>query len=700
MYLFKKLFPAIVIGSLVTAGSAMAQTISIVSGDGAIVTQNNVTINNLIVVVRSAQGQPLPGATVTWTVNGQGSVTNGATTTTAADGTSSNSFLGPTLFNLSYAQAVVNASAFGSSVNFTMTTSGLDLSASQAALVQSSVSYPTAGVVLSGSAGSIGSTAVQVQVFSNGISGFTGLQNVLVRLLPANTTTGPQITCSGSTGYTTSTGYASCLPVFSGSPGTGNYTIDVGQGYRQYGPFPFTVTQGSVAGIIVTGGNNQAGAPGTALTLPLTARTQDVNGNPLPSVPVTWLVSPPGAATITSSSSASDQNGNVSAQVTLGSTPGPVQVVLSSPQGGTVATFTLSINVQITGLNKLAGDLQTALVNTTFAQPLVVQVSSAQGPAANAQVQFTSTGAPVSFLNGGIITTDPTGKATVTVQAGATAGTATVTASLSSYSVTFTLTISPPGPQITSSSFTNGVGGQAGGVSPSSVLTISGGGIAPGLQGCVSGSQIVGPLPLQVSNVTVLFTEPGYKAYAPIFDVCNLGVGQQYVTVQVPTDLALGAASVTVAANSGSTTVNNIPVTPVSPGIFQSAGTDNVMRAVLQHADGSYVSLQSPAQPGEKLQGYLTGLGRPISASGVTIGTDQGGIQGDPAAPQVQVLMGVADEGVIPDSVVYAPNLIGVWIVTFEVPADAPSGNNLNFAVAAILNDSPQYGNASKIPIQ
>ena len=136
MYLFKRLFPAILIGSLVTAGAATAQTISIVSGDGAIVTQNNVTLNNLEVVVRSVQGQPLSGATVTWTVNGQGSVTGGATTTTAADGTSSNSFLGPTLFNLSYAQAVVNASAFGSSVNFTMTTSGLDLTASQAAVVR------------------------------------------------------------------------------------------------------------------------------------------------------------------------------------------------------------------------------------------------------------------------------------------------------------------------------------------------------------------------------------------------------------------------------------------------------------------------------------------------------------------------------------------------------------------------------------
>src|SRR5271167_2286221 len=106
MYLFKfkKLLPAILAGFLMTAGGAMAQTISLVSGDGQIVTQNNVSQNNLVVVVRSFQGQPVAGATVTWTVNGQGSLTNGMTTTTAFDGTSTNMFLGPTLFNLSFAQ--------------------------------------------------------------------------------------------------------------------------------------------------------------------------------------------------------------------------------------------------------------------------------------------------------------------------------------------------------------------------------------------------------------------------------------------------------------------------------------------------------------------------------------------------------------------------------------------------------------------
>jgi uncharacterized protein (TIGR03437 family) len=162
----------------------------------------------------------------------------------------------------------------------------------------------------------------------------------------------------------------------------------------------------------------------------------------------------------------------------------------------------------------------------------------------------------------------------------------------------------------------------------------------------------------------------------------------------------LGAASVTVAANTGSTTVNNVPVTPVSPGIFQTVMSDKALRAVLQHADGSYVSLESPAHPGETLRAFVTGLGRPVSASGVAIGTNQGGIPGDNAAPQSPLIIGVADEGVTVDSAMYAQNLIGVWMLTFKVPTDAPTGNNANFAVAVVLNDSPVYGNPSKIPIR
>jgi uncharacterized protein (TIGR03437 family) len=692
-----------------TAGAASAQVISIVSGDGQVGTQILPPQNPLVVVVKNAQGQPVPGTPVTWTLNGQGSLPNGFTTTTDANGQSSNQFLGGALVNQSFSQTIITASAFGTSVNFTETTAAVDPTAANAPLVQASVLFPTLSDVLTGAAGSTGTQSIQVQVVSSGISGGVGIPNVLIRLIPADPN-GPQIACSGNTGYTNSSGTTNCIPSFSGPTGNGRYNIDVGGSYRVFGPFNFTITQAGVSAFRITSGNNQSGAPGTTLPLPLTAQAIDANGNPLPNVPVTWQavpVTPPGTTvalnpvTINNASTASDASGNVTANVALGSIPGPVQVRLSNSTGSVQVLFSLSINLQLSGISKVAGDNQSAVTNSTFAQPLIVQVNSSQGPAAGVQVQFTSTGAAVVLPNSGIATTGSNGQASITVQAGANAGPTTITASVSGFSTTFSLTINLPGPQITSSSFFNGVGGQAGGVSPASILAIYGAGVAPGIQGCVSSSQFgVGPMQILLAGVDVLFTEGAYQAYAPIYFVCNLGVGQEYVMVQVPADLPLGSASVTVAAPSGSKTVSGIPVTPVSPAVFETVMSDKVKRAVLQHADGSFVELENPAHRGEQLRAYVSGLGRPVSASGVRIGTNQGGIAGDDAAPQVPVIVGVADAGVVIDSVVYAPNMIGVYVVTFEVPADAPSGNNLDFAVAAVVNDAPVFGNPSKIPIQ
>jgi uncharacterized protein (TIGR03437 family) len=363
--------------------------------------------------------------------------------------------------------------------------------------------------------------------------------------------------------------------------------------------------------------------------------------------------------------------------------------------------FTLQVTLQVTGINKIAGDNQDAVINATYAQPLVVQVNTSQGPAPGVQVQFASTGAvPVLFPNGQVATTGSNGQASITVQAGPTAGTAIVTASISGFSATFTLTAHPPGPAISLSSFFNGAGGQAGGVSPASVLTIVGAGIATGLQGCVAGNTGVGPLQLLVSAVTVLFTEgSSYSSYAPIYAVCNQG-GQEYVTVQVPADLPLGATSVTVRAGVGTKTVDGVPVAQFSPGIFETVMSDSKKRAVLQHSDGSFVSLESPAQKGEKLRAYVTGLGRPVSASNVLIGSNQSGIPGDDATPLVPIIVGVANQGVAVISAVYAQDLIGVYLVSFVVPSDAPSGKDIGFSLAVNLNGNLLYSNSSEIPIQ
>src|SRR5271165_6325569 len=129
MHVSKKLFLDLLFAGLIAAtatSAASAQTVSIVSGDGQVAVQNNQALNQMIVAVKNFSGQPVVGATITWTINGQGSLLFGSSTTTDVNGYGYNQFLGGTLFGVSFTQSIITATAFGSSVNFTQTTSGQD----------------------------------------------------------------------------------------------------------------------------------------------------------------------------------------------------------------------------------------------------------------------------------------------------------------------------------------------------------------------------------------------------------------------------------------------------------------------------------------------------------------------------------------------------------------------------------------------
>jgi uncharacterized protein (TIGR03437 family) len=320
------------------------------------------------------------------------------------------------------------------------------------------------------------------------------------------------------------------------------------------------------------------------------------------------------------------------------------------------------------------------------------------GPAAGFQVQFTSAGAPVFISNGGVALSDSSGRAAVTVQAGTTSGTAVVTATSGSFSASLTLTIqaSTPAPL----SFFNGASNQPGVVSPAGIVAIYGTGIAPGVSGCVSANQILGPLPMSLSGLTVQFASPGYSAASPLYSVCNLGPGQEYLVVQTPADLPAVDTTVTVQAGGSPVGQGTTPTAQVSPGIFTTQMSDGTKRAILRRQDGTYVSLENPAQAGERLQAFVTGLGRPVTASGISLNTNQAGITGDDAPPPNPVTIGVAGEVLQPVTAIYATDQIGVYVLTFDVPNDAPSGADVAFTVTTTLSDQSVVTDSTTLPIQ
>ena len=114
--------------------------------------------------------------------------------------------------------------------------------------------------------------------------------------------------------------------------------------------------------------------------------------------------------------------------------------------------------------------------------------------------------------------------------------------------------------------------------------------------------------PPTFSGVTISFN----GTPAPIYYVQDIN-GADQVSVQVPFEVQPGPAvtlEVNVANENPATVI--VPVKPLAPGIFTSVTEKNY--AVAVRPDGSQVSPTNPAQRGENIQLYVTGLGQATPA--------------------------------------------------------------------------------------
>ena len=140
------------------------------------------------------------------------------------------------------------------------------------------------------------------------------------------------------------------------------------------------------------------------------------------------------------------------------------------------------------------------------------------------------------------------------------------------------------------------------------------------------------------------------------------------ITIQIPSGLSLGLANIVVTVPGvGSSTPFTITLNAFAPAFFQGAQSGGLV-PVLQHTDGSIVSVSNPAAPSETLMGYMTGLGRtnPPVPDGTT-----------PGAPAPTVNPVTATIKGEPAQVLFAglPTVgVGVDQVNFRVPADIPTG--------------------------
>ena len=196
-------------------------------------------------------------------------------------------------------------------------------------------------------------------------------------------------------------------------------------------------------------------------------------------------------------------------------------------------------------------------------------------------------------------------------------------------------------------------------IAPGAIVAIFGTDLAGGME---VGSEV--PLLTMLGDTSVTFN----NIPAPLFFVSVV-----QINAQVPFELMAGAGTVTVQVTRGSETTMEQPIgiAAVSPGIFTFNQQGTGPGAILHAADFQPVSESAPAQPGEFLAIFCTGLGpvQPEVASGDVAPSSE------PLARTVTLPM-VNIAGIAADVAFsgLAPGFVGLYQVNAQVPAGVPSG--------------------------
>jgi len=156
------------------------------------------------------------------------------------------------------------------------------------------------------------------------------------------------------------------------------------------------------------------------------------------------------------------------------------------------------------------------------------------------------------------------------------------------------------------------------------------------------------PLPRELAGVSILIGDQA----API-----AGVSASSALVQVPWEIICGPTSVVVQDRNTTLNTISVEVRPTSPGVL-----------AVTHDDGTLVDAAHPAESGETVVAYATGLGAPVAA------------QTDGDVPvgaillknQLSALVGGLSAKVLWAGL--APALVGLQQVNIQMPDGVPSG--------------------------
>ena len=400
----------------------------------------------LTATVDDVYGNPVPGASVTFTSPSSGASGLFGNSTITISGTTNASGQLSEAFTANTAAGVYNVTASTSGASTPATFSLTNTFSTAASITaasgssQSSMVLTTFGSVLTATVDDAYGNPVEGAsvTFTAPSSGAGGLFSNSLATISGKTDVSGQISES-----------------FTANTHSGSYSISAAaNGVSPPATFSLTNTSSTPVSIAVASGSPQSVTVNTAASAALVATVDDVYGNPVPGAVVTFTAPASGASGIFSNTTltitgTTDANGQLSEAFTGTAQAGSYLVTASTTGVKTPATFSLTNTASIpASIVAASGTPQSATVNTAYASPFVVTVDDANNnPVAGVKVTFTAPSSGASGLFSNSTTTisaltNSSGQVAETFTANTTSGGFSVTASVGGVSTpaTFSLT--------------------------------------------------------------------------------------------------------------------------------------------------------------------------------------------------------------------------------------------------------------------
>ncbi|MGA2722286.1 MAG: SBBP repeat-containing protein [Bryobacteraceae bacterium] len=172
----------------------------------------------------------------------------------------------------------------------------------------------------------------------------------------------------------------------------------------------------------------------------------------------------------------------------------------------------------------------------------------------------------------------------------------------------------------------------------------------------------------------------------PIFYAAPAQLG-----IQIPFEVTGTSATVSVSVAGQAGSSGTITLAPVAPGIF-TATSDGKGVGAITHVDGSAVTTQNPAQPGELVILYATGLGQ------VTPAVATGALPAGASSTVAPVTLTIGGINVGPQD--FFAGLAGCCVGLNQINAHVPLGVSSGNAVPVVLTIGGQSSNTATIAVQ